>query len=225
MHAPPALLTIVADDYGYARRYDEGIVVAAARGAIDAVSAMALRMPDPAPLLETGVEIGLHLELDAGALADQIDAFTATFAAPPAFLDGHHHCHAQPLARARAVARVAIALGIPVRSVEPGHRRMLRDLGVATADRLAGRLDERDPAMPAEIAAWLAGEAPSGTTEWMVHPGRPDAATGSTYDRGRGDDLSLLLELGDRERWRERGIVRGPQSLWARSHIEHPFAS
>jgi hypothetical protein len=43
----------------------------------------------------------------------------------------------------------------------------------------------------------------------MVHPGVPDAATGSAYDRGRGEDLALLLELGNRDRWRGRGIARG----------------
>src|SRR5436190_52649 len=57
-------LIITADDYGYARGYDEGIVEAAGAGALDAVSAMVLREGiEPKPLLGTGTEIGLHLEL------------------------------------------------------------------------------------------------------------------------------------------------------------------
>jgi hypothetical protein len=43
----------------------------------------------------------------------------------------------------------------------------------------------------------------------MVHPGNPDPGSGSAYDRGRGEDLALLLELGDRDRWRRHGVERG----------------
>lgn len=207
--SPPARLIIVADDFGYVPSYDQGITEAARAGAIDAASAMVLREPDPAPLLETGVEVGLHLELDRAPLLGQLEAFEAIFEIPPAYLDGHHHCHAQAGSRALEVARLGARLGLPVRSVSPRHRRLLRCLGAPTADLLIGRLSEDEPALPGELERWLAGgEALAGVTEWMVHPGRPDPGSGSDYDRGRGDDLALLLELGDRGRWRERGIIR-----------------
>lgn len=209
----PARLTIVADDYGYAASYDRGIVEAARTGALDAVGAMVVRRPDPAPLLETGVEVGLHLELDSASLSDQLEAFEEIFGSPPAYLDGHHHCHAQAGSRALEVAHLGARLGLPVRSVTARHRRLLRCLGAPTADLLIGRLSEDEPALPGELERWLAGgEAPAGVTEWMVHPGRPDPEFDSDYNRGRGDDLELLLELGDRRRWAERGIVRAAPS-------------
>jgi hypothetical protein len=31
----------------------------------------------------------------------------------------------------------------------------------------------------------------------MVHPGRPDPASGSAYDRGRAEELDLLLRLAN----------------------------
>jgi hypothetical protein len=81
--------------------------------------------------------------------------------------------------------------------VTPRHRRLLRCQGVPTPDRLVGRLDEDEPALPEEIrmVARGEGELPPGVTEWMVHPGRPDPGSGSAYDRGRAEELDLLLRV------------------------------
>jgi predicted glycoside hydrolase/deacetylase ChbG (UPF0249 family) len=201
------LLVITADDYGYRGAYDAGIVLAARAGAIDRVSVMATRGGDVEALLELDVALGLHLEPDVG-LAAQLRAFEELTGRPAAHIDGHRHCHAD-LRVAADVARVASELGIPVRAVNPSHRAQLREAGVATTDRLVGRLFERQPPLPDEIAGWHAGErVPEGTTEWFVHPGFRDPAGGSSYDAGRPEDLALLLELGDRERWRQRGVER-----------------
>ena len=195
-------LRIVADDYGYADPYDAGILAAARAGAIDAVSAMVLRDPDPAPLLESGVEIGLHLEpLGLAPLDQQWKRFEDVFGRAPAHVDGHKHCHAAPGGPALAVAKLARTRGIVVRSVSPRHRRLLRCQGVATPDRLVGRLSEDEPALPSEISAWLDGRPPEGLTEWMVHPGY--AGGGSSFDRGREQDLELLLELYADAPWRD----------------------
>jgi predicted glycoside hydrolase/deacetylase ChbG (UPF0249 family) len=228
----PAALIITADDYGYRPSYDRGIVEAARAGAVDAVGAMVSRdRCDPGPLLETGVEIGLHLELAGwaggalappghragphereravGELVAQLARFEALFGRPPAYLDGHRHCHAAP-GLAAAMAQAARERGLPVRSVDAAHRRTLRCIGVPTPDRLIGRLDEREPALPAELREALEGDErlAGGATEWMVHPGHPDRDSESSYDRGRGEDLELLLELGDRAAWAARGIRR-----------------
>ncbi len=201
------MLVIHADDYGYGPGYDAGIVAAAAAGAIDGASVMALRDADPRPIAATGVELGLHLEPGASP-SEQAATFERLVGRRPAYLDGHHHWHAEP-AIAGEVAALAARLGVPVRSVDDDHRALLRKLGVGTADRLIGRLDEREPPLPRLVERWLAGaEAPTGVTEWVVHPGRADPATGSAYDRGREEDLELLLELGDRRRWLARGIRR-----------------
>ena len=197
----PPTLRITADDYGYHRRYDAGILVAAEAGVIDAVSAMVLRDLDPEPLLATAVSVGLHLEPLRGApLEEQWRRFEGAFGRPPAHLDGHKHCHAAPGGPALAVAKLARARGVAVRSISPRHRRLLRCQGVATADRLVGRLSEEEPALPGEIAAWLDGRPPAGATEWMVHPGHPGGP--SSFDRGREEELELLLELGRGAPWR-----------------------
>ena len=212
----PALI-VNADDYGYGRSYNRGILEVARARALDAVSAMVLREGcDPEPLLETGIEVGLHLELPGwrgdlrhpigpgdrevaiAALRDQLRRFGELFGRPPAHLDGHHHCHAAP-GLAAAVGRVAREHRLPVRSVNPRHRRLLRCQAVPTPDRLVGRFDEDEPALPEEIRALARGEAglPPGVTEWMIHPGRPDPASGSAYDRGRAEELDLLLRLAN----------------------------
>jgi predicted glycoside hydrolase/deacetylase ChbG (UPF0249 family) len=203
---PPSLV-ITADDYGYRRAYDAGIVMAARAGALDRISVMATRDFDPAPLLELDVGIGIHLEPDPG-LAVQFRAFEEHFGRMPDHIDGHLHCHAEPRF-APDIALVARELRVPVRAVSPPHRAQLREAGVITTDRLVGRLFEHQIALPLEIGRWLVGERiPEGSTEWLVHPGLRDPASGSSYDAGRPEDLALLLELGDRERWRRAGIVR-----------------
>ena len=200
------VLIITADDYGYRPAYDRGILEAARAGAVDAVSAMVGEGCVPGPLLETGVEIGLHLELPGGradpgaALQRQLDAFEELFGRPAAHLDAHHHAHAAPAERARALATLASEVGLPVRSVSAGHRALLRACGVVTPDRLIGRLEENEPLLPREIEVVLAGEGfPQGVTEWMVHPGRMDPGTGSGYDAGREEDLRLLLDFAGEE--------------------------
>lgn len=210
--AAPSLV-ITADDYGYRPAYDAGILEAVRAGAVDAVSAMVTRELDPAPLLETRVEVGLHLELAempdraaAGpaereeaidALGAQLTRFEDMFGRPPAYLDGHHHCHARE-GLAPDVARIAAARNLPVRSVGARHRRLLRGVGVATSDRLVGRIEETEPPLPEEIALVLdGGDAPLGVTEWMVHPGHRDPQAASSFDAAREQDLELVVDLSD----------------------------
>jgi chitin disaccharide deacetylase len=197
-------LIIAADDWGASPRYNAGILEAARAGAIDSAGAMVLRpWCDPAPLLGSGIEVGLHLELApgeaTGSLEDeparQAAAFERIFGSPPAYIDGHHHCHAvDPLAG--AVEELATRLGVAVRPVGDVHAQRLRRLGIAMPDRLIGRIAPTEPVLPSEIATALdGGGLPPGITEWMVHPGYRDPGHGSSYDREREEDLQLLLEL------------------------------
>jgi predicted glycoside hydrolase/deacetylase ChbG (UPF0249 family) len=209
------VLIIAADDYGYSTRYDEGIVEVAGAGAVDSVSVMVTRDGLAAePLLATGVEVGLHLELPreltegerAGArareaalagLRQQIERFETAMGRPPAYLDGHRHCHAHP-GLASAIAREAARRALPMRSVGIPHRRILRREAVATPDRLVGRYSEEPVgALPVELEPVVEGEGelPPGVTEWMTHPGHSDPGSGSGYDRAREEDLDLLLSL------------------------------
>jgi predicted glycoside hydrolase/deacetylase ChbG (UPF0249 family) len=133
----------------------------------------------------------------SASLVEQLDAFERIFGRPAAFLDGHHHCHATA-GLAAAAGRIAAERGMPVRSVDAAHRRLLRGLGVVTPDLLVGRLAESEPALPSEIEALLTGErSVGGVVEWMVHPGHPNPAATSSYDAGRLQDLQLVMELRD----------------------------
>jgi predicted glycoside hydrolase/deacetylase ChbG (UPF0249 family) len=203
-------MIITADDWGYAPRYDAGILDATRSGALDAVSALVMRPGcDPAPLLESGVEVGLHLELqlpEAGGYEElmaaprvQAESFRRLFGRPPAYIDGHHHCHAS-LPSATAVEDLALELGVPVRAVGEDHRYRLSERGIASPDRAIGRMDEHEPVMPGLLEKALSsGALPWGTTEWIVHPGHSDPDSGSGYDRGREEDLALLLRLAEDE--------------------------
>lgn len=204
----PGQLIITADDWGYSARYNAGIVGAARAGALDAVSVMVDRPAlDPAPLIECGVEVGLHVEQPHRArrreLYDaprrQAEAFEKAFGAPPAYIDGHHHCHAA-LPLATPVEDLALELGIPVRAIGEDHRFRLRERGIASADRLVGRAHEDEPALPPLLSEALEEQRlPWGTTEWFVHPGHSDPGSGSGYDAGREEDLALLLRLAGEE--------------------------
>jgi predicted glycoside hydrolase/deacetylase ChbG (UPF0249 family) len=200
-------LVITADDYGYRPSYNRGILEAARVGAVDAVSAMVEReFCDPGPLLRTGVEIGLHLELpetlehDAArdSALSQLDRFERTFGRPPAYLDSHNHRHAAD-GLAAPIARVAAERGLAARSVDDRHRRLLRGEGVPTPDRLVGRLEPGEPALPELLGSVLEGSAgpPPGVTEWMVHPGYRDPERASSYDAAREQDLELVLDVAD----------------------------
>ena len=204
---PPRRLIITADDYGYWPSYNEGILAAIEAGAVNSVSAMVDReYCDPAPLLESGVEVGLHLEFEgrwgprSGApartnLRVQIDRFTDLFHRWPAYIDGHQHCHARP-ELATPVFQAAQQMKVPVRSVNPDHRQWLRERGVATPDLLIGRMRSSDPAEPPELR-----RLPAGVTEWMTHPGYPDPESGSEYDLARREDLDEILRAHVRERF------------------------
>lgn len=210
-------LVVTADDYGYSRRYNEGILEAARAGAIDAAGAMVLRGAcAPEAILESEVEVGLHLERPAGIDDDdaaaeprrQLGLFTNIFRRPPAYLDGHHHCHAGE-AMAAAVEAIALELGVRVRSAAAEHRNRLRELGIESPERLIGRYEEGQPAIPVEVDLVASGaEPPAGLTEWMTHPGLSDPDARSSFDRGREDDLAVALRFASSpflRRWRNRG--------------------
>jgi hypothetical protein len=201
------LLVITADDYGYWPSYNEGILEAIQMGALDCVSAMVDReYCEAGPLLETGVEIGLHIEFEgrwgprSGApartsLRVQVDRFVDLFGRWPSFLNGHKHCHARP-ELATPVFEMAKQIGVPVRSVNPDHRQWLRERGIDTPDMLIGRTRSNEPEEPPELR-----DLGPGVTEWVIHPGHPDPDSGSSYDVARQEDLSLLQRVMVRARY------------------------
>jgi predicted glycoside hydrolase/deacetylase ChbG (UPF0249 family) len=204
--AGAATLIIAADDYGYWPSYNRGILEGIRRGVVDSVGALVEREHcDPGPLRELGVEVGLHLEFEGRwgrrsrnaaqrSLEVQLDRFSREFKGWPAYIDGHHHCHARP-EMVEPVATAAKQLKVPVRSVTPRHRQLLTERGIATQDHLIGRLTADEPHPDAALR-----KLDPGVTIWFLHPGYPDPEAGSEYDSGREDDLDLLLRLSLRAR-------------------------
>ncbi len=200
-------LIVSADDYGYWPSYNEGILAAVEAGAVDAVSVMTERdYCDPAPLLDSGVEIGLHIEFEGrwgprsggpakNSLRVQLDRFVDLFRRWPSFLDGHHHCHARP-ELATPVMQAALQMSVPVRSVSRDHRQWLSERGIRTPNTLLGRTTSSEPVEPP-----LLRDLPAGVTEWMVHPGYPDSDSGSEYDLARREDLDMVTRARVRERF------------------------
>jgi predicted glycoside hydrolase/deacetylase ChbG (UPF0249 family) len=203
------LLVITADDYGYWPSYNEGILEAIEMGAIDSVAAMVDRdYCEAEPLLESGVEIGLHIEFEgrwgprSGApartsLRVQLERFGDIFGRWPSFLNGHHDCHARP-ELATPVFQMAKQIDVPVRSVNPDHRQWLRERGIDTPDLLIGRTESKQPAESDELR-----NLGIGVTEWVTHPGHPDKESGSSYDMARQEDLALLQKVMVRARFDE----------------------
>ncbi len=201
------LLIITADDYGYWSSYDEGILAAVDSGSVDAVSVMTEREHcDPDPLVELGAEVGLHVDFEGRwgarsgasaktALRVQVERFAEMFGRWPAFINGHHHCHARP-ELATPVFEVALQIDCPVRAVGRDHRQWLSERGIMTPDHLIGRTEPEEDSEPPDLR-----DLPTGVTEWFVHPGYPDAASGSSYDEARKEDLDLVTRLQLRARF------------------------
>lgn len=190
------LLIITADDFGLWPSYDEGILEAVRARVIDAVSVMVGRVDAlPEELVEWGGAVGVHLEGGSaghrlgGEVEEQVDELARLLGRAPDYLDGHHHCHAEPDV-AEEIAALAASMDLAVRSVGEEHRALLRAHGVRTPDRFIGRYEEWERVLPPELEA-----LPAGWTEWMVHPGRPGPGSGSNYDAGRGEDLEMLMAL------------------------------
>jgi len=205
-------LIIAADDYGYHPSYDEGILEAAVAGAVGSVSAFALRPGlEPEPLLRTGVEVGLHLDLTDDAanarleVERQLDGFEQAFGAAPAYLNGHHHCHAVEGVD-EIVAAVAAERRLPVRSVNPRHRRVLRRHRVLTPALTIGRVEQTRPPLPSELRMGV-GQLPP-VVEWFVHPGHTAGDGFSSYDAGREQDLRVLMRF------------RAPRGVRRRTHAQ-----
>ena len=202
------LLIITADDYGYWPSYNEGILAAIEAGAVDAVSAMVEReYCDPEPLLETGVEVGLHIEFEgrwgprSGApartsLRVQLDRFVDLFGRWPAFLNGHHHCHARP-ELATPVLRPRSRSGSRCARSTPTTASGCASAGSRpTTCCSAGRRAKSPPSRPS-CATFPRGDR-------VVHaPGYPDSESGSEYDVARREDLDSVLRARVRERFDE----------------------
>jgi predicted glycoside hydrolase/deacetylase ChbG (UPF0249 family) len=156
-----------------------------------------------ASLVGTDGRFGRDLaRLEAQAVSDevrreveaQVEAFTRQFGRPPTHLDSHHHAHRLVPRVAEAVATVALAGRLPVRSQDAGFREGLRRHGLRTADHFLGDAGAEPYWTTERLLDTLAG-LPVGVTELMCHPGRYDEALAwSRYGRQRETELAALVD-------------------------------
>jgi predicted glycoside hydrolase/deacetylase ChbG (UPF0249 family) len=219
-------LILCADDYAIAPGVSRAIVRLLAAGRISATGCMVTSRfwPEHAawlrPLADRA-DIGLHLtlghlaplpelmrraflgRLPRGEIAvevdRQVDAFTAAFGRPPAFIDGHQHVHQLPGIRAAvldtwerklkphgawlrvcdepvdAILRrgVAPAKALLISALGWGLRRQAVRAGIPVNDRFCGvRHFTADESYPALFERFIEGAA--GRLVVMCHPGTVD---------------------------------------------------
>ena len=129
------------------------------------------------------------------------------------------HRRPPPLPRGPTAARACGGARRPVARPPGAIRQPSPPAPAALPRRLDPRSARRPPirgragtAARAGAPGPMAASCPSGVTEWMVHPGHPDSGSGSGYDRGRGEDLELLLSIRSASAPSSRSAIGGTPS-------------
>ncbi|MBP2313844.1 ChbG/HpnK family deacetylase [Azospirillum soli] len=156
------------------------------------------RLPPLGTLMRKAYTGGLDKVEIRAELARQIDAFTAAWGGPPAYIDGHQHVHQLPIVREAVADALATLPGAYVRLCrEPiaailrrgvavpktlligglggGLARLTKARGIPANERFGGVYDFSGKAPFADLMARFL-DAPNGKTLVMVHPGIPDEA-------------------------------------------------
>ncbi len=156
------------------------------------------RLPPLGTLMRKSYTGALDAAEIRAELARQIDAFTAAWGGPPAYIDGHQHVHQLPTVREAVADALATLPGAYVRLCrEPvaailrrgiavpktlligglggGLARLTKARGIPANGRFAGVYDFSGKAPFGDLMARFL-DAPNGRPLVMVHPGIPDEA-------------------------------------------------
>jgi hypothetical protein len=214
------LLIVNADDFGYSRGVNRGIVEAHERGIVTSASLVVTRA-DAAEAAEYGREhpelaVGLHVELRrrrvrrrlwsserlhglvASDVAEQLERFRALMNRDPTHLDSHHHRHRQASLRP-IFQSVAQELGVPLRHLDP----RVRFCGDFYGHDGEGRPDPGS-ITPAALVAVLE-TLPEGVTELGCHPGYTDGLD-AWYRDERVQEVETLCDPAVRNAIERLGI-------------------
>jgi predicted glycoside hydrolase/deacetylase ChbG (UPF0249 family) len=211
-------LIVNADDFGYSRSVNRGVIEAHERGIVTSASLMVDR-PGAVEAAEYAREhaqlgVGLHVELDAwrvariprkGAVrsaaalerrvsaqtADQLERFRSLVGRDPSHLDSHHHRHVWDGVRP-VLERLARALGVPLRRCDA----RVRFCGAFYGHDGNGQPDP-DAITPQALVALLEGLEP-GVTELCCHAGYADELD-DWYRIEREQEVRTLCDAAVRE--------------------------
>jgi predicted glycoside hydrolase/deacetylase ChbG (UPF0249 family) len=206
-------LIVNADDFGYSRGVNRGIVEAHEYGIVTSASLMV----DGAAAEEAGeyagrrpeLSVGLHVDLGtwrvraasgyrwrrgddrlqrvvAGELLRQLRRFRRLIGSNPTHLDSHHHRHREPLVRA-VFAEVAGELDVPLRHFDPE---------VQFRGDFYGQIEDGRPdpdGISPDALVDLLESLSGGVTELCCHPGYPEGLK-SWYREERLQEVRTLCD-------------------------------
>jgi predicted glycoside hydrolase/deacetylase ChbG (UPF0249 family) len=202
----PKLVIFNADDFGYSRGINRGIVEAHEHGVVTSTSLM-VNTPatDEAVALARDVpklSIGLHVNFTNEAqrlvafedprvvreeLRRQFDGFVSRLGRLPTHLDSHQHVHRVPSCH-RAFEELAAEHGLHLRDAPPvtynGGFYGQWEYGVSDSSKISFEA----------LAGILRNEIEAGIHEMCVHPGHVDPAFASVYHEDRERELATLTD-------------------------------
>lgn len=196
-----------ADDFGYGRGVNQGIVEAHTKGVVGATTLVvngaavdeAVRMARDLPGLSLGLHVNFTNEaqrlfdfddvaLARAELARQFDRFCELTGRKPAHIDSHQHVHRgrsqRPLFQALARAH-----GVPLRDEPPVVFK-----GGFYAQWEYGRPDPEKVGLPALESILRREIFDGGIYEMSCHPGRFDPGADYVYHREREWELATLCD-------------------------------
>jgi predicted glycoside hydrolase/deacetylase ChbG (UPF0249 family) len=209
---PATYLIVNADDFGYTRGVNRGIVEAHEHGIVTSASLMVKqRAAEEASAYvreQTQLSLGLHVELRRWRLRRlrlvrstrafaklreavaidvraQLDRFRRLAGADPTHLDSHQHRHRHEPARS-ILLDLAEELGIPLREFDPRVRYCGDFYGQINGQPWPQGI------LP-ETLIDLLGRLPPGVTELGSHPGYADDLR-TRYNRERAQEISTLCD-------------------------------
>ena len=195
-----------ADDFGYSRGINRGIVEAHERGVVTSAttivnapaSAEAARLARELPRLAVGLHVNFTneaqrlVDLDDPAacrrqLHDQYARFVDLYGRRPTHLDSHQHVHRHPMRRP-LFEELADAEGLPLRDRPPVVYK-----GGFYGQWEYGVFDPSKVSLEA-LQRILREELADGIYEFCVHPGYFDPGLEAVYHRERESELATLTD-------------------------------
>ncbi len=207
-----------ADDFGYTRGINRGIVEAHRYGVVTSATLIvnglateeAVGMAADLP----GLSLGLHVnftneaqrlvdfddpEVASAEMRRQLDRFVSLRGRLPTHLDSHQHVHRHP-ARRPLFEQLAAEHGLPLRDTPPvvfmGGFYAQWEYGISDLSKVS----------VAALEGMIRHEVEDGITEMGCHPGYFDEAMEIVYHRDREAELQTLCHPRVREVLREEGI-------------------